>query len=77
MASMLTVDDRVPDVEEYVSAAFCRENVALHGSQDEVLTIAAEGPRGAAALAGLSVAVLLAIWVAFFLFVFLPRGSIG
>jgi hypothetical protein len=29
------------------------------------------------ALAGLSVAVLLAIWLAFFVFVFLPRGAVG
>jgi hypothetical protein len=74
MASVPTVDDRV---EDYVSAAFRRENVALHGRQDEVLTIVAAGPRGAMALAGLSVAAVLAIWVAFFLFIFLPRGAIG
>jgi hypothetical protein len=74
MATVPTVDDRV---EDYVSAAFRRENVGIHGSQDEVLTIVAAGPRGAMALAGLSVAAVLAIWVAFFLFIFLPRGAIG
>jgi nicotinate dehydrogenase subunit B len=80
MAPVPPVDDQVDDddrVEDYVSAAFRRENVALHGSQDEVLTIVGAGPRGATAVAGLSVAVLLAIWVAFFLFIFLPRGAIG
>ncbi len=35
------------------------------------------GPRGALALAGLTVAILLAIWLAFFVFVFLPRGAVG
>jgi hypothetical protein len=69
-----TVDDRG---EDYVSAALRRENGAFHGTDDEVLAIAATGPRGAVAVAGLSVAVLLAIWVAFFLFVYLPRGAIG
>jgi hypothetical protein len=29
------------------------------------------------ALAGLAVAVVLAIWVAFFVCVFLPRGAVG
>jgi hypothetical protein len=61
----------------YVSAAFRPENVALHGSQEDVLKIVAAGPRGAAALAGLAVTVLLAIWVCFFVFFFLPRGTVG
>jgi hypothetical protein len=71
---MPTVDDRI---EDYVSAAFHRENVALPDRPNEVQAIVAAGPRGAVAVAGLSVAVLLAIWIAFFFFVFLPRGAIG
>jgi hypothetical protein len=67
-------DDRT---EAYVSAAFRPENVAIHGGDDEVHRIVARGPRGALALAGLSVATLLAIWLAFFVFVFLPRGAVG
>ena len=51
--------------------------MAFHGNEDEVLAIAAQGPRGAALLAGISVAVLLAIWIAFFFFIFVPRGSVG
>lgn len=62
---------------DYVSAAFRSENVALHGNQEEVRKIVAAGPRGAAALAGLAVAALLAIWVCFFVFIFLPRGTVG
>ena len=71
---MPTVDDRT---EAHVSAAFRPENVALHGDDDEVQKIVAMGPRGAIALSGLTVAMLLAIWLAFFVFVFLPRGAVG
>jgi hypothetical protein len=69
-----TPDDRK---ETYVSAAFRPENVAVHGDDDEVRKIVAEGPRGALALAGLTVALLLALWFAFFVLVFLPRGAVG
>ena len=36
-----------------------------------------ETPRGAFALAGLTVALLLAAWFFVYFFVFLPRGSVG
>ncbi|MFG3592472.1 hypothetical protein [Bradyrhizobium sp. RDI18] len=64
-------------IEDHVSAAFSRENVAFHGSEDELLALAAKGPRGAALVAGLSVAALLAIWIAFYFFIFVPRGQVG
>ena len=64
-------------VEDHVSAAFNRENVAFHGNEDEVMAIVAKGPRGAVMVAGISVAVLLAIWIAFYFFIFAPRGSVG
>jgi hypothetical protein len=64
-------------IESHVSAAFSRENVAFHGNENEVLAIAAQGPRGAALVAGISVAILLAIWIAFFFFIFVPRGNVG
>jgi len=64
-------------IEDHVSAAFCSENVAFHGGEDEVLAIAAKGPRGAVLVAGISVAVLLAIWIAFYFFIFVPRGQVG
>ena len=64
-------------IEDHVSAAVSRENVAFHGNDDEVLAIAAEGPRGAALVSAISVAVLLAIWIAFYFFIFVPRGSVG
>jgi hypothetical protein len=65
------------DVHDHVSAAFRPENVAALGGDEELNAMIAAGPRGALALAGLSVAVLLAIWLAFFVFVFLPRGAVG
>jgi hypothetical protein len=34
-------------------------------------------PKGAFALAGLTVGLLMAAWLAMYLFVFLPRGSVG
>jgi hypothetical protein len=70
---MRTIDDRA----DHVSAAFRPENVAFVGNEEELQRIAAVGPRGALALAGLAVAVVVAIWVVFFLLVFLPRGAIG
>ena len=36
-----------------------------------------ETPRGAFALAGLSVALLIICWLAIYFFVFLPRGQVG
>ncbi len=74
MHIMPTNDERN---EVYASAAFRPENVAMHGSDDDVQKIVSKGPRGALALAGLSVAVLFAMWLAFFVFVFLPRGTVG
>lgn len=71
---MPSSDDRI---EDHVSAAFCRENVAFHGNNDEVLARAAKGPRGAFLIAGLSVAALIAIWIAFYFFIFVPRGQVG
>ena len=47
-------------------------------SEDERLAqIVAQGPKGAIAVAGVAVAIVIAIWFAFYLFVFLPRGPIA
>ena len=48
------------------------------GIEPEALEAALrQTPRGAFALAGVTVALLMAAWLAIYLFVFLPRGSIG
>ena len=38
--------------------------------------IAASGPRGALIVAGIATAVVMLLWLAFYLFVFLPRGPL-
>jgi Na+-driven multidrug efflux pump len=38
-----------------------------------VQAIVSRGPSGALAVAGVAVALVLAMWVAFYVFVFLPR----
>jgi hypothetical protein len=37
--------------------------------------IVRSGPRGALVVAGIATAVVVALWFAFYLMVFLPRGS--
>ena len=44
---------------------------------DALNTALRETPRGAVALAGLTVGLLMAAWLAMYVFVFLPRGSVG
>ena len=53
-------------------------NSPLPGSagDDQVDRIVVEGPRGAVALAAVATAIVVAIWFAFYLFVFLPRGPL-
>lgn len=43
---------------------------------ERVEQIVAAGPHGAIALAGIATAIVVAIWFAFYLFVFLPRGAL-
>ncbi|MGI4841928.1 MAG: hypothetical protein ACRYF7_01310 [Janthinobacterium lividum] len=47
------------------------------GSADQrrVDAIVAQGPRGAFAVAGLAVAIVMAIWLAFYVLVYLARGG--
>jgi len=44
---------------------------------ERLAQIVAQGPKGALALAVTAVTIVLAIWLAFYLFAFLPRGPIG
>lgn len=45
-------------------------------SAEELERLAAAGPTGAVALCSLAVAIVAAIWIAFYLFIFLPRGPL-
>lgn len=48
------------------------------GLSDEALHEALrDTPKGAFALAGVTVALLMAAWLAMYIFVFLPRGQVG
>jgi hypothetical protein len=38
--------------------------------------VVARGPGGALVLAGIATACVVAMWLAFYLFVFLPRGAL-
>ncbi len=45
------------------------------GSEEErVDAIVRSGPGGAVAVAGIATAVVVGLWIAFYLFVFLPRS---
>lgn len=51
-----------------------RENDASL-DQQRVDAVVAQGPRGAFAVAGLAVAIVMAIWLAFYVLVYLARGG--
>ncbi len=49
---------------------------AAASSEDEsVDVIVRSGPRGAVAVAGVATAIVIALWLAFYLMVFLPRSA--
>lgn len=50
-------------------------NSPFDQSEENVDEIVATGPRGALALAGVATFIVVALWLAFYLFVFMPRGS--
>jgi hypothetical protein len=51
--------------------------VAGPGSESESIdAIVRSGPRGAVAVAGIATAIVIALWFAFYLLVFLPRGTV-
>ncbi|HVZ03913.1 MAG TPA: hypothetical protein VHB22_04230 [Hyphomicrobium sp.] len=58
-------------------------NSPLHSSDDsdaspeDLERIVSVGPQGAIALAGVSTFIVIALWFAFYVFVFLPRGVTG
>lgn len=45
-------------------------------SDEAIERIVTEGPGGALTLAGIATACVVAIWFAFYLLVFLPRGAL-
>jgi hypothetical protein len=49
---------------------------ATISESESVDAIVRSGPRGAIAVAGIATAVVVALWFAFYLLVFLPRGAV-
>jgi hypothetical protein len=46
------------------------------GSRDDAVDgIVRTGARGAVVLAGIATAIVIALWIAFYLLVFVPRGA--
>lgn len=55
-----------------------RDHGAEAADEDAALEAALEQtPRGAVVVAGIATGLLLICWFAIYLFVFLPRGSVG
>lgn len=52
------------------------DTVESHALDAEVDRIVAEGPSGAFAVAGVATALVLAMYVLFYLFAYLPRGVV-
>ena len=49
---------------------------SVTGSEDEAVeTIVRAGPGGAVAVAGIATAIVIGLWFAFYLLVFLPRST--
>ena len=59
------------------SAAASPEHVAAPISSDAAAEALRHGPRGALAVAAISVSLILAGWLAFYFLLFLPRGPVG
>ena len=47
---------------------------APHGDEAKIDEIVRAGPEGAIAVAGIATAIVVALWFAFYLLVFLPRS---
>ena len=65
-----------PD-EHHQSAAHRPDNVAAPIGPDEAAKALKNGPRGALLIASIAVALLFLAWMAFYFFLFIPRGPIG
>ena len=68
--------DWTAEARHIASAAGLAGDDAPSASQDkEMEVIARSGARGAVLVAGLATAVVIGLWIAFYLFVFVPRGA--
>ena len=65
------------DSVNHSSAASSPQHVARPISDEAAAEALKHGPRGALLVASIAVAILLLGWLAFYFFLFLPRGAIG
>jgi hypothetical protein len=63
--------------EPHHSAAHLPEHVAAPIGPDEAAEALKNGPIGALVIASIAVGLLFIGWLAFYFFLFLPRGPIG
>ena len=63
--------------EPHQSAADRLEHVAAPITPEEAAEALRRGPRGALLVAGIAVALIFIGWLAFYFFLFIPRGPIG
>jgi hypothetical protein len=54
-----------------------RENVAAPIGAEEAVQALGSGPIGAFVVASIAVGLLFLGWIAFYFFLFIPRGAIG
>ena len=69
----MSIDPDVP----HESAAASKEHVAEPIDARTAAAALRGGPRGALLLASISVGLLFIGWLAFYFFLFIPRGAIG
>jgi len=67
----------MPTDETHQSAAARPEHVAAPIGSAEAAQALRNGPIGALVVAGIAVALLFIGWMAFYFFLFLPRGPVG
>jgi hypothetical protein len=65
------------DSHEHSTAAASKEHVAEPIDAEMAIAALSGGPRGALALASISVGLLFIGWLLFYFLLFMPRGSIG
>ena len=65
------------DVSYHRSAATDARHVAAPASTEAARIALSRGPRGALLIAGFTTGLLILGWLAFYFFLFLPRGSIS
>src|ERR1700674_3982160 len=65
------------DEQNHSSAAHLPEHVTTPIRPDEATEALKNGPIGALVIASIAVGILFVGWLAFYFFLFLPRGPIG